>query len=975
MRDQQLRPASSELSREELFTQRYADLKAWAVRITGDPDKAHDLVHDAYIQFVLGRTSLEEIENLDGYLRRMLRYMYLSKMHRNSQKFFDQTLSIADYDSFHHTWRSLQPPDRMQAQEELSQICAYACQRKETSRAGSVFILRFFHDYLPTEIATVLCTSRHCVDQWQRLARKEVKSYLTKPAKLRIVNPRTRAQIRMPETKLSGVDCDVVSELREIVFSSRQGACLSDEELNRIYKEDSDALTTPKLAHIVSCRDCLDRVNRLVGLPSLAERYQPEPKDPDDPPAPPGTNAAERTSYRRRLQEVQEHKPEKLRIAVNGSLLGSFKINSDRSELDLNLMQDPINFVEVFSEQGLQLMFLSLSEAVRSQPEQWARIELSDDRSLEVVVSLKTEPTLHLTYIEPPASEPVSTFAPLEIVKNESLVEAIATPPSSTLNPILTFKQFIRPTFQKRVWSPGLITAIASVLIIAAYVLLTTRTVPVSTESGLLDRASLAEDSATLATEIVVHRMINLEERVAGRAVSRKVIESWRQSDQRVRRLFDDRNNPIAAVCEKGDGSTTIYHHGSRPQTNGASALPGNLDEIWRLDLAAKEIRTLINGHEKKFQVEETSRSYILTYNVDLKLGSINIRKVELILDRATLHAIEQTLTIDNADEIRAYRFVETSYQQLPRNSVNPKVFEVEPEMSNEAPPVEHRYLNSAPETTANIHPSVMASTELEVDIAYLLNRAIGERNEQVSLSRTPDNLLLVEGVVESDERKLELLRILDPVRRNPAVQIELHSVAESSPSAPGRIVSRDAEETANTIAVYSELHRYFSNNNASKSGEDLVDNSIRAFSTKTVNRAYRILFQAIELRRLADRFANVDMRSITPDARSKWLQMIQDHGRAIERDTLALHQDLAPIFLSNDNSPAPGHVEIGDDRQLVSAIESLYALAVTTNEAVREAFAISPKTSSVAFKSTEFWRSLRSSEKLAASIKRYDGL
>jgi len=29
--------------------------------------------------------------------------------------------------------------------EELWQACEYACARKETSRAGSVMILRFFH--------------------------------------------------------------------------------------------------------------------------------------------------------------------------------------------------------------------------------------------------------------------------------------------------------------------------------------------------------------------------------------------------------------------------------------------------------------------------------------------------------------------------------------------------------------------------------------------------------------------------------------------------------------------------------------------------------------------------------------------------------------------------------------------------------------------------------------------------------------
>src|SRR6266478_4383518 len=125
MRDQQRLAAPPERRREELFTQRYEQLLGWALRLTNHHrESAEDLVQDAFIQFTLGRTNLEEIENIDGYLRRMLRYMHLSSISRNSEKLMDQTLSMAEYDSFHQTLRAVEPPDRMQAQEELSRICA-----------------------------------------------------------------------------------------------------------------------------------------------------------------------------------------------------------------------------------------------------------------------------------------------------------------------------------------------------------------------------------------------------------------------------------------------------------------------------------------------------------------------------------------------------------------------------------------------------------------------------------------------------------------------------------------------------------------------------------------------------------------------------------------------------------------------------------------------------------------------------------
>src|SRR5882724_9147724 len=195
--------------REELFTERYERLLVWALRLTNQHrPSAEDLVQDAFIQFVLGRTSLEEIENIDGYLRRMLRYMHLARMSRNAQLVNDRTLSIADYDSFQLSWRAIEHPQRMQAQEELRQICAYACSRKETSRAGSVLILRFFHDYFPTEIASILSSSRHCVDQWQRLARREVKLFMRESGRLRFVDARPSA--KRAQTKYSGPDCDLM---------------------------------------------------------------------------------------------------------------------------------------------------------------------------------------------------------------------------------------------------------------------------------------------------------------------------------------------------------------------------------------------------------------------------------------------------------------------------------------------------------------------------------------------------------------------------------------------------------------------------------------------------------------------------------------------------------------------------------------------------------------------------------------------
>jgi len=130
MLDQRRVAAQPDEKRERLFTERYESLLAWAMRLTKNQrDAAEDLVQDAFVQFVLGRSRLEEIENVEGYLRRMLRYMHISRLSRSAQHLHEAALSVADYDSCQLGWTAIEPSRRMQAFEELHQICTYACAR------------------------------------------------------------------------------------------------------------------------------------------------------------------------------------------------------------------------------------------------------------------------------------------------------------------------------------------------------------------------------------------------------------------------------------------------------------------------------------------------------------------------------------------------------------------------------------------------------------------------------------------------------------------------------------------------------------------------------------------------------------------------------------------------------------------------------------------------------------------------------
>src|SRR5262249_26987745 len=136
---------------------------------------------------------------------------------------------------------------------------------------------------------------------------------------------------------------DREGELRRYIFNAGSGtACPTEEEWGDCYRQspagvsavrEAAPLDAAQLAHLVSCEPCLDTVNRLLGLPPLAERVASEASEGnarrkgrsgnDDSGASGGGSATgdlgrKLGRYRRSAKEVFEHRPEQLAILVNG---------------------------------------------------------------------------------------------------------------------------------------------------------------------------------------------------------------------------------------------------------------------------------------------------------------------------------------------------------------------------------------------------------------------------------------------------------------------------------------------------------------------------------------------------------------------------------------------------------------------------------------------------------------------------------
>jgi len=994
-----LKPLRHVFSHEDLFVARYERLFAWALRLTGrDRERAEDLLHDAFVQFTLRRPDLHEIENLDGYLHRMLRNMHLSEVRRASQ-LQRVPLSILDYDSAELGLRAVEL--EMQVQEDLRRICQYACARKETSKAGSVLILRFFHGYYPSEVTLVLRSSKRLVGDWLRIARREARAYLDDPGSLKFI-----AGTEVPEVSRFGHKqsmTDLLRELRAIIYRARRGECLQPQQLRELYRTgDSEAADGALLAHFVSCPSCLDEVNKLLDLPLLSDRHPMDTigkhtsnrEGPGGGAAGGGAPLADMVvkRCRRRFTEVFEHEPKELRISVNGFILFSQKVSSETNEQTLSInIDEQIGFIEVFSEQGQRLLFFDVEQPTEGAVEQRAGVELSDARALDLTLSFSgLWPTLRVSYHDP-------TFSEVNVADAEEAGQNTADLPTSPPahsdashkeNVWHRFLHFIarfgQRFFDFRFWlRPGAITAIFAVALIAAllFVQLQRFTPPTASAAELLRRTSVAEEAMAARTDTVVQRTIDLEERKdSGELIARHRVEVWHSAEKGItaRRLYNEQNQLVAGDWRRADGVQTLYRHGSHPQLqlrNPQSAIRNR--EVWQLDPSATDFTRLI-GDATGARVEERPDAYVIAYAGEATGETTGLVRATLVLARADLHPVEQTLVVRQASEVRRYRFTESAFERRAPESVAPAVFEPEPELLGATTGRAEPAVKPAKKeiTTPELKPAPptrpVATAEQEVEVLRLLNSVGADLGEQVSVTRTPDGGLKVEGIVETDARQAELLRALEPVMNHPAMRVEIQTVAEAvaqrrlteATSVPQ--IRRKVEIASSSIAVESELRGYFA-----REGER-VDEAVRQYADRMVTRSERAMRHIYALKRLTNQFSAEELRSLSPEARDKWLSLVRSHARSFERETVTLRQELRPVFFpSAPQGGVSSESQITNTSGVTSAVERLFELGSANDRVIRSAFATSTEGAvTTALKTGAFWQSLIAAESLAARIQ-----
>lgn len=361
------------------------------------------------------------------------------------------------------------------------------------------------------------------------------------------------------------------------------------------------------------------------------------------------------------------------------------------------------------------------------------------------------------------------------------------------------------------------------------------------------------------------------------------------------------------------------------------------------------------------------------------------ITEAMLVVRAEDWHPVEQRLHVRGDGGDRVYELTETAFEIVTLTALSPEIFaESKPVASLPTPsvippstPTPLLSANNLQPIPLMITPVVrpVATADLEVEVLRLLNQAGADLGEQVITTRTGDGILQVTGIVETDQRKSEIIHALQPIMNNPAVHVEIKTVAEAVAQQQGRqtgavpppaATKQKVEIASDAIAAEGELLTYF----AREGGR--ADEAARQYAARMVGQSRRAMSHVYALKRLRGQFTPEQLRLLSPEARSKLRALIRSHARAYQSESETLRRELQPIFFpAAPGAEAHGDPVIADMAGLFRAIEQLFESASANDHVIRSAFAASTEgATTTAIRTPQFWQSLRSAESLAARIQ-----
>jgi DNA-directed RNA polymerase specialized sigma24 family protein len=869
---------------EDIFFEQYPRLFDWALQLTGrDHPEAEDLVQELYVRFAHVGKVPEHIENAENYLFTVLRNLHYARARRARTTALDD-LSIVDYDSVERGLKAVDRNGILLVRSELNRVCDYLCERKNSSRSASIFILRYYLGYFPNEVMKVVHATRVAVDKAVQAARREARSALERPGVLRQIGsapePKTRTPIAIDDSQ------SLFLSLRARIFKSCSGRCFGIEQLRSRYEQPDQSFTTEELAHLVSCIICLDQANQILGLPLLNERSpddtigrdSPQGPGSSDGPAPtllPSRFRRKKTDSEQRRKQMQrcvleanQHRPQRLLIAVDGDIRASQKVTAQLSELQVELSRaEKPSFIEVLSEQGICLAFVLVQAPnIDGDLYQSQDTKLSDDRMMSVVVSFTTEmPTIQLVYRDPfvvAEGNAVLADAPDAILPFTTKTKVLPIPSALGTSTVAGWPkrlwQRIAPLLPSNM-NPLLTSAMLLGLCSIACFLLWTRSGPRISPQTLLSRAeqSDAAVSKTRSTGVIYQKV--------------KISGSGHDMERAIYRDPEKKRHPKRQHLGADD-------QWLKDRLNIAGV---NWDE----PLSAANYRDWHDGLPAKQDVVTHTGNNLLTLTTSTDTNGPVLRE-SLTVRESDFHPVERTIELR---DVGAVEIAELNYDVMPWGAVNQDWFE----------PLAGQVVTDVPGMHAALHiPHVFSDLELdEAELAarVVLNQLHADTGEQILLTRSVTGID-IKGVVDTDSRKQQLVSRLALL---PHVHSSILSVEEigSRPSARSAYGSGQPVQAYSVEAQPSPLEQYLRE-------KKMPLDRLGTISQSLLDESLRIQQAEVHLSELQKRFKEANQ--LPPDQHNQLTELSRNYISTIQSGLDANKRILLSLGLDTAEQAIP---------------------------------------------------------------------
>ena len=545
---------------------------------------------------------------------------------------------------------------------------------------------------------------------------------------------------------------------------------------------------------------------------------------------------------------------------------------------------------------------------------------------------------------------------------------------------------FVMPRPLVRV-AAGLLVAVVIVALVIRF-----NREPVVSASELLRNATEARATQISKTaQPVIHQQLRVR-RKGGAALRTESVdwEIWNDATRsRFRQSVSEgggrRFLPAVASPETGGGETSpvpevlleLNHVLRANHMDPQRPLSPDSYQAWRNSLGQKS--------------EEVTRSQLAGGGEALTLRTAPAGPVEagriaeatLVVRARDWHPGELRLRVRAEGGDREYELVETAFEVVSLPALSAEVFPDQPGVliaPNPTPgPTPKASPSPQPSLNANAAPvpvppvRAVATAELEVEVLRLLNQVGADLGEQLTVTRTEGGPVRVSGIVETEQRKSEILSALGPVAHVPGVQIDVQTVAEAvaaqkqKNAAESRpVTTQGVEIQSSRLAAEPELRAYFERQGGNP------DEEVRRFAARMAGGSRQAMQHLGAMKRLVNQFSPEELRTLTPEARAKWLGLIRGHARAYQQQSAALRRELKPVFFpgASEGLGAAGEA-ITADAELARAVGRLFEMGAANDEVIRSAFTTSAGGATVtAIQTPQFWQAMKTAEALAAAIQ-----